>query len=450
MQSSGGTITAEEAPASAISTLGSVLSEGVVGAQRLADQLGHPSVITTDVGGTTFLTGLIADGRPVTASTTIINQHPINVPTLRVEAIGSGGGAIARVDEGGNLRVGPESAEADPGPACYDQGGERPTNTDANLVLGILSERGLLGGRKPLRRDLAARALEEHVGKPLGLSAEQAAAAIYEIQNAQTGDLLRQTVVEAGYDPRDFVVYAFGGAGPAHCAGYASELGIENVVVPLGPIASAFSAYGLATSDVSLTAELSDPSMFPTDADRVQSNFERLEEQVRDRLAAQGMEFAQVRLQREADLRYSMQEVEVTTPVPSGALDDAEVARVAEDFEAIYAKLNGAGSGFREAGIQAITYRVRAVAELPFPVSMPEIAAADGTRVSDAIIEYRPVCLDIRSGYVDTPIYDYARLATGHVIHGPGVVEVSTTTVVVPAGASGRVDSLGNLVLTYS
>jgi N-methylhydantoinase A len=450
MQSSGGTVTAEEAPKHAISTVGSVLSGGVIGGLRLADQLGHRNVITTDVGGTTFLAGLIVEGEPVTATSTIVNQYPINTPTLRVHTIGSGGGAIAYVDQGGNLRVGPESAEAVPGPACYDQGGIRPTNTDANLVLGILSERGLLGGRKPLRRDLAEQAIREHIAEPLGLSTEDAAAAIYEIQNAQAGDLLRQSVVEVGHDPRDFTVYAFGGGGPAHCAGYARELGVREIVVPLGPIASAFSAYGLAASDVTLTAETSDPSRFPADPERVAANFARLEQELQAALDAQQLQISEVRFQRELDLRYSMQVNEVSTPVRLGDIDAAAVQQIVEDFEALYARINGPGAGFAQAGIQAITYRMRAIAELPFSVSLPEAAVANGKPAEAAIVEHRQVCLDIRAGYVETPIYDYTQLAAGHEITGPAVVEVPTTTVVVPPEVSGRVDHLGNLVMTYA
>jgi N-methylhydantoinase A len=450
MQSSGGTVAAEEAPKYAISTVGSVLSGGVIGGLRLADQLGHRNVITTDVGGTTFLAGLIVEGEPVTATSTIVNQYPINTPTLRVHTIGSGGGAIAYVDQGGNLRVGPESAEAVPGPACYDQGGTRPTNTDANLVLGILSERGLLGGRKPLRRDLAEQAIREHIAEPLGLSTEDAAAAIYEIQNAQAGDLLRQSVVEVGHDPRDFTVYAFGGGGPAHCAGYARELGVREIVVPLGPIASAFSAYGLAASDVTLTAETSDPSRFPADPERVAANFARLEQELRAALGAQQLQISEVRFQREVDLRYSMQVNEVSTPVRPGDIDAAAVQQIVEDFEALYARINGPGAGFAQAGIQVITYRMRAIAELPFSVSLPEAAVANEKPVEAAIVEHRQVCLDIRAGYVETPIYDYTQLAAGHEITGPAVVEVPTTTVVVPPEVSGRVDHLGNLVMTYA
>jgi len=447
MQSNGGAVAAHEAPANAISTVGSVLTGGVVGSVALGQQLGHRNIISTDVGGTTFLTGLIVDGEPVRSTTTVINHHPINVPTLRVEAIGSGGGAIAWLDDGGNLRIGPRSAQAVPGPASYGQGGTEPTNTDANLVLGILPERGLLGGRKPLSLELARQAIDTKIATPLGLSVEQAAAAMYTVQNAQTGDLLRKTVVEAGHDPREFVLYAFGGAGPAHCASYAAEIGVDEVVVPLGSVASAFSAYGLASSDIVLAAELSDPTFVPFDPQRADANFAQLEDQVRDALKRQGVEFATVELHREIDMRYTMQLAEVTTPVASGALDAKAIEAAAEGFEQRYAELYGKDAGFREAGIQAITFRVRGVGVLPFSPKLPHVPTASTADPAEAQGGSRPVCLSATAGYVDTPIYDYRDLRAGHVLHGPAIVEVPTTTVVVPVGTTGTVDTLGNLTI---
>lgn len=447
MQSNGGAVAAAEAPQTAISTVGSVLTGGVVGAVSLGRQLGHRNIISTDVGGTTFLVGLVVDGDPVRASSTVINHHPINVPTLEVHAIGSGGGAIAWLDAGGNLQVGPRSAQAVPGPACYGNGGTEPTNTDANLVLGILTERGLLGGRKPLSLQASRDAIERAIARPLGLSIEDAAAAIYAIQNAQTGDLLRKVVVEAGHDPRDFVLYAFGGAGPAHCAGYAAEVGIAQVVIPLGPVASAFSAYGLAASNVALAAELSDPTPFPMDPVRVEKNLAQLETQVREALDRQGVRFARVDVFREVDMRYALQLAELATPIEPGPLDEAEVAATGERFERRYAEMFGAGSGFREAGMQAITYRVRAVGVLPFAPALPTLAAGSGEDAREALVGTRSVRLGT-AGYVDTDVYDYRRLRAGHRLHGPAIVEVPTTTVVVPAGTTGTVDQLGNLNLT--
>ncbi|MFC9765940.1 hydantoinase/oxoprolinase family protein [Rhodococcus jostii] len=447
MQSNGGAVAAAEAPKNAISTVGSVLTGGVVGAVSLGKQLGHRNIIATDVGGTTFLVGLVVDGEPVRASSTIINHHPINVPTLEVHAIGSGGGAIAWVDPGGNLQIGPHSAQAVPGPACYGQGGIEPTNADANLVLGILPEHGLLGGRKPLDKDLAREAIRTKIADPLGLSIEDAAAAIYAVQNAQTGDLLRKTVVEAGHDPRDFVLYAFGGAGPAHCAAYAREVGVKEVIVPLGQVASAFSAYGLASSNIVLAAELSDPAAMPLDPARAERNFAQLESQVLEQLNRQGLTFTGVEIEREIDMRYTMQLAEVATPVPAGSLDAAGIHAASDLFEQRYAELYGKDSGFREAGIQAITYRVRATGLLPFSPTLPEVKSADSADPTPAHIGTRKVCLDGQIGYVDTDVYDYSKLLAGHVLHGPAIIEVPTTTVVVPHDTTGTVDRLGNLTI---
>jgi N-methylhydantoinase A len=445
MQSSGGAITAAEAPASAITTIGSVLTGGVVGAMQLARQLDHRNVITTDVGGTTFLAGLIVDGEPVRAAQTIINQAPINVPTLRVQAIGSGGGAIAWIDSGGNLRVGPLSAQASPGPACYGAGGTEPTITDANLVLGILPSRGLLGGRRPLSLELARQAIDSAIASKLKFTTEQAAAAIYAVQNAQTADLLRKVAVESGHDPRDFVVYAFGGAGPAHCAAYGRELGAREVVVPLGPVASAFSAFGLAASNVAITRELSDPATMPFDPELLEANFRRLEAEVSAAIDRQGLRFTGVELYREMDLRYGVQVGEVAAPVAGGRIDMPAVEAAVAEFERRYAQIYGEGSGFREAGIHVLTFRVRGVGVLPVSPTLPRIDAADGTSSSAALAEHRPVCLDLKKGFVRTPVYDYRRLRAGHRIDGPAIIEVPTTTAVLPDGMAGVIDHLGNL-----
>ena len=361
MQSNGGAVAAAEAPAAAISTVGSVLTGGVVGSVALGRQLGHRNIISTDVGGTTFLAGLVVDGEPVRATTTVINHHPINVPTLRVDAIGSGGGAIAWLDAGGNLRIGPRSAQAVPGPACYGSGGTEPTNTDANLVLGILPERGLLGGRKPLSLELARQAIDTQIAKPLGLSVEEAAAAIYTVQNAQTGDLLRKTVVEAGHDPREFVLYAFGGAGPAHCARYAAEVGVDGGRRPAR-------AGGLGVLRVRAGRPRTScwppscptPPFVPFDPARAERNFAELEA-TRPRRARPAGRAVRDRRAAPRD-RHALHDAarrghRAGRGRAAGRGRDRGARRPA--FEERYAALYGADAGFREAGIQAITFRVR-------------------------------------------------------------------------------------------
>ncbi|CAA9394387.1 MAG: N-methylhydantoinase A, partial [uncultured Chloroflexia bacterium] len=449
MQGAGGAVSAEEAPKNAITTIGSVLTGGVLGATRLGELLGHKNIVSTDVGGTTFLVGMVVDGEPVFTTRMTMNQFNINVPMMKVDSIGSGGGAIAWLDDGANLRVGPRSAGASPGPACYGQGGEEPTVTDANLVLGILNPDFFLGGTKRLDVGLAERAIEAKIGDPLGLDTEQAAAAIFEIQNAQTADYLRRTVVGAGHDPRDFTVYAFGGAGPVHCSAYGAELGAREVVVPLGQTAAAFSAYGLAASDVVLSGELSDPATFPVGAEAVNQNFDQLERDLRRRLDAQGVEFEEVEFRREIDLRYTMQIFEVPTPVKNGNLGEEDVTRIVSDFEDKYHALFGKGTGYSEAGYQFITYRVFATGRLPVKPRLPEVERANGTGLDEAEKERRGVFLDSRIGRQETPIYDYSGLRHGYVIGGPAVVEAPTTTVVIPAKTSGTVDHLGNIVIRY-
>jgi len=448
MQGSGGSVSAHEAPAYAITTIGSVLTGGVIGARTLGQQLGHKNIISTDVGGTTFLVGLVVDGEPVFDSTTTLNQYQITVPMMKVATIGSGGGAIAWLDEGGNLRVGPRSAGASPGPACYGQGGTEPTVSDANLVLGILNPDFFLGGEKKLDVELARNALRTAIGDPLGMTAEEAAAAVFEIQNSQTADLVRSVVVGAGHDPRDFVMYAFGGAGPVHCAAYGADLGVQEIVVPLGQTAATFSAYGLATSDVVLSAELSDPANFPVDASRVERNLGSLEEEVLRRLNEQRVDFQNVSTSREIDARYTMQIFEVSTPVQGGSLDDDAVLQVSHDFEARYANLFGEGSGFREAGVQFITYRVFGTGQLPFKPELPTLAAGAGNGPPQAK-EHRRAMLDLRAGWQEVAVYDYRALGRDDTIEGPAIVEAPTTTVVIPPNTSATMDQLGNLVIRY-
>ncbi len=447
MQGSGGCVDSSDAPSRAITTIGSVLSGGIVGCTRLANELGHRNVISTDMGGTTFLAGLVVDGQAVSTTTTVLNQYQLNVPMVDVHTLGAGGGAIAWVDAGRNLRVGPRSAGARPGPACYGEGGTEPTVSDVDLLLGIINPNNFLGGRKTLSKELAAEAVHTHIAEPLGLSVDEAAAAVYAIQNAQTADLVRKVVVTSGQDPRDFVLYAYGGAGPMHCASYAADLGVAEVVVPLGPTAAVFSAYGLAASDIVLTAELSAPTNFPPPPAEFNAAFGQLRSELEDRLAAQSLNFSRVAYHNEADLRYTMQLAEVTAPVPNGDLDQVGLDGVGQAFGELYERLYGKGSGFAEAGLQLITYRTQAVGVLPIRPRLTEVDPGGGQPVPSS---HRRVFLDGRRGWQDADIFDYRDLAAGHELKGPAVVEAPTTTVALPEACVGRVDRLGNLVIRYT
>jgi N-methylhydantoinase A len=447
MQGSGGCVNSSDAPSRAITTIGSVLTGGVVGCTRLADELGHRNVISTDMGGTTFLAGLVVDGEPAATTSTVLNQYQLNVPMVDVHTIGAGGGAIAWIDAGRNLRVGPRSAGARPGPACYGEGGTEPTVSDVDLLLGIINADNFLGGRKRLYKDLAAEAVRTHIAEPLGLSVDDAAGAVYAIQNAQTADLVRKVVVTSGQDPRDFVLYAFGGAGPMHCASYAADLEVSEVVVPLGPTAAVFSAYGLAASDIILTAELSSPAHFPNPVAEFNDAFTHLRSELDTRLTDQKLHFAEVTYRNEVDMRYTLQLAEVATPVPSDQVDEAGLGEVESRFGERYERLYGKGSGFADAGLQLITYRTQSVGVLPIRPQLGAVAAGSGKPKS---VSTRQVFLDARRGWQQAGIYDYRDLAAGHEITGPAVVEAPTTTVALPEGCVGTVDRLGNLVIRYT
>ena len=313
-------------------------------------------------------------------------------------------------------------------------------------MLGIINGDNFLGGRKKLSKELAEEAIRMKIAAPLGLTIEQGAAAIYAIQNAQTADLVRKVVVNSGYDPRDFILYSFGGAGPVHAASYSADLGIKEVLVPLGSTSAVFSAYGLATSDIVLTAEASDPTNLPADPEKVTATFAKLENELALRLDQQRLQFDHVFYEREADLRYTMQMAEVTTPVALGELNEANVTEIGRTFEALYERIYGKGAGFSEAGIQLITYRVRAVGVLPCSPELPELATGSPNPKSSS---ERRVFMDVRKGWQDTKIYDYHVLGVGSKIYGPAVIEAPTTTVALPEGCTGSVDRLGNLVIRY-
>ncbi len=447
MQGSGGSIAAEEAPRHAITTVGSILTGGVIGCQTLGSTLDHDNIISTDMGGTTFLVGLVVNGAAVTSPTSVLNQYTINVPMVKVAAIGSGGGAIARLDAGGNLRVGPQSAGASPGPACYSEGGTEPTITDADVVLGIINPDNFLGGKKQLDAKLAEEAIRARIAEPLGMDVVEAASAIYTIAAGQATDLIRREVVNQGRDPRDFAIYAFGGAAPAHCAAYTRDLGAKAVIVPLGSTAATFSAYGLSASNVVLSGEVSAPSLFPVSAAEFNAPFAQIETRLKERLAQQKVEFSEVKMVREVDMRYSMQLAEVSTPVADGVLDKAQVAAVGDDFEALYERLYGEGAGFSDAGIQIITYRVFATGVLPFRPNLPEIEPSTGELQP---VSVRPVHFSADVGWQDTPIFDSRALRAGDELTGPAVIEAPTTTVALLPDTAATVDMLGNLSITFT
>jgi N-methylhydantoinase A len=448
LNSIGGVMTARDAAARAVLLLASGPTGGVIGSRHLAAELGHPNVITSDMGGTSFDVGLIVEGRPVVAATTEVGRYHVRAPMVDITAIGAGGGSIAEV-VAGELRVGPESAGAYPGPVCYRRGGTRVTVTDADLVLGIINPDTFLGGRMHLDKRAAEQAIADQIAGPLGLQVVEAAAGIRRIVDAKMADTLRELTVGRGMDPRDFVLYAYGGAGPMHCAGFGADLGVRQILVPATSMAH--SAYGAMASDIHYGAEVSqlvgsapgNPAPWTDfDAEQIETIFVGLEAGCQERLAATGIAEQDVVLSRSVDVRYRRQTHELIIPVTARPIDQSVMQRLVEDFEATYEDTYGRGAGFREAGIEFTTFRLDAVGHTPKPAfaahEVKPLPLAPARRVYDVAT----------SAWLDTPILHWESLASDAHVAGPAIVEHPTTTVYVAVGQQVSVDRVGNLLIT--
>ena len=442
MQSSGGVTSIEHARQRAVNLITSGPAGGVIAARSLAARLGHDNVITTDVGGTSFDVGLIVGGLPQFAEQPVFDRFQLVAPMIDVATIGAGGGSIAWVEpETGLLRVGPESAGALPGPVCYGRGGDRPTVTDADVVLGRVNPDYFLGGRSKLDAAAATEAIEQRIAKPLAMSVTEAALAIVHIAEAHMTDLVRRVSVERGFDPRRFYIYAFGGAGPAHAGAYGAGLGAKAVVVPA--MASEFSAFGIATSDLMAVAEISEPSNAPFDAGRIEDIFAELERRAAKELAANGVPTDAVTNERYMRLRYRGQLNELRTPVPP--LEDND-APVIEAFESLYEARFGKGAGYRRVGIQALTYMVHASGVLGSPTIEP--TRRGRAQPVKAALAGRRAVVFAAGGAVETPVLRSRHLRHGNRIAGPAVIEAPTTTIVVHPDQEAAVDAYGNIALT--
>jgi N-methylhydantoinase A len=423
MQCNGGVADVEHARTNPIRLLGSGPAGGVSGVAVLAARAGHRNVIATDMGGTSFDIGLLIDGRAVVSGQQIIDQYTFHQPHLDVRSIACGGGSIASIAPDGGLRVGPHSAGSSPGPACYGRGGTEPTVTDADVVLGLLSPDAFLGGGMRLDA-VAARVAVGLIAEPLGLSVEEAAAGILRVNNHAAATLIRQRTLEQGLDPRDFVVYAYGGAGPLHAWGYAAELGAEQVVIPLGNGAATLSAYGIAAGDLVQHHEIECRAQSPLDPAELQTAVDQAEASAKASMPGSVPE-----LRRVALMRYAEQLLQsVPVPVADGPIDESACAQLLRDFDAEYERQFGA---FAKALFQAVeVFAVRVEARVPGDIrdvhAQPPPDAAPPRAERDV---HWP-----GHGQLRTAIYDGAALAGDQPITGPAVVELAYTTVPVAPG----------------
>ncbi len=443
MQGNGGVAHSEHV--SAIANLQSGPAGGMIASAFIAALLKHKNVITTDMGGTSFDVGLITEGYWRYAQEPVVERFRMLQPIIDIESIGAGGGTIAQVDQDtGRLLVGPRSAGASPGPVCYDGGGEQVTVTDADLALGIIDPNYFLGGRKALNKEKALNAIEEKIARPLQLKIHEAAAGIYDIVNAKMSDLIRRQVVRTGYLPEEFVIYAFGGAGAVHAAGFAAELGIKKIYIfATSPV---FSAFGVAAADVIHTRVLSCQYIFPVEPAVVNQRLESIEDEMKKAMIDEGFRPGQVEFRRFFTIRYRRQTAGVEMPIAWDRLNVKRVMELQAAFGKKYEELYGVGAGYSKAGIEISEIRVDAVGKVAKPsLSAKRKSRSDGKAARKGKREVfftRP-----QRQFIDTPVYDYARLGVGATVRGPAVIELPFTTVLVPPAHKVTVDPYTNLVM---
>jgi len=439
MKSNGGVFSPEQAAKTSIDMALSGPAAGARGAAYVGRLAGEANIITIDMGGTSADVTLIRDGQPSITNDGEIGPFPLSVPIVDIHTIGAGGGSIASVTADGGLLVGPRSAGADPGPACYDKGGDLPTVTDANLLLGRIPPR-LLDGEIAIDPARSAAAIDRHVAEPLGIDRIDAALGILAIVNNNMIGALKVMSVEKGLDPRDFTLAAFGGAGPVHGGELARLLGASKLLVPSHP--GILCATGLLATDLQYDFVRTRVQRSPNyDVGAIDACFKELTHDAENRLDAESVAPARRRYRRSADIRYAGQGVEITVDMADGTVDEAAIARLIEDFHALHERLYTFAD--RAAAVELINFRILATGVMD-KVSLPELARSD--RAPD-IAGRRSVHFG-GDGFVDTPVYRRESLLAGQRIPGPAIVDqLDTTTVLLPDQVA-VVDPYGSLLIT--
>ncbi|RIK94182.1 MAG: 5-oxoprolinase [Proteobacteria bacterium] len=439
MQSNGGACDAHTAGEKPIRTLMSGPAGGVIGAKFLSDKLGYGNVICADVGGTTYDVAIIEGGKILERTETQIAGRPILGSLIDITSIGAGGGSIAWLDHRRGFRVGPQSAGASPGPACFGRGGTEPTVTDAHLVLGRLDPDNFLGGRMALDGTAARRVIEEKIAKPLGLSLYDAAEGILAIAETNMANAIRTKTVERGLDPREFMLLSYGGGGGLFAAGVAEELEIPRTMVPVAP--ANFSAWGILATDY--IEDDARTKVMPFDRDHIGdilNTLAGLEDNTAKAVQSYGFKASEVAHHRRLDLRFKGQEYTITVELDANTRSDTAVLRSARrQFVDAHRQLYGHGDA--DADLEIVSVRCRAVGR----VNPPTIAPLPVT--GKAPIKTRDVHFREAGGFVATKIIDRDSMASGVTIEGPAIVEEWTTTTLAPPGWQVTRDEYGNLML---
>jgi N-methylhydantoinase A len=447
-QCGGGTVPVERAGEAPLLTLDSGPVSGVTASMFLGAAMGEKNVITTDMGGTSFDVSIIHDGRPAYSFVANTDQYEYFLPKVDLQAIGAGGGSLVRVrPETRTMTVGPDSAGAFPGPVCYGRGGKMPTVTDAQVVLGYLDPDNFAGGKMKLDKQSAADAIAA-VGAQIGMKPVECAAGICRIVELQMADVIRKVTVEKGYDPRDFVLFAFGGAGPAHAGVFARELGVRKIIVPQRKAASTWCAFGAAAADVLHIFEHSEIMPTPVPARRINDALEALETKASALMKKESIAPGRQRFEFSLDVRHRGQINEVEVSLDSPRLKDGYELPLRKRFVARYEKLYGRGSALADAQLELVVARLRARALTPRP-RLVFTRKNQGAIPASAKRHSRSIYWSDLGKFRQTPVFDGEKLATGNRIRGPAIVETADTTVVVHPGRTLRLDALGNFEITF-
>jgi N-methylhydantoinase A len=442
MQSNGGVSTFQGAAKKPAATVLSGPAGGVIASIGISQHAGIKNIITFDMGGTSCDVALIHQGAPVITTQGRISRRPISLPMLDIHTVSAGGGTIARIDSVGGLQVGPDSAGADPGPICYDHGGEEVTITDANLVLGVLDPDHFLGGKLKLNKAKAEKLLEEKIAKPLGLSLFEAADGILKIINAKMEEAIKAVSSQRGYDIRDFTLVAFGGGGPMHGGKMALDLGIPSVLIPLTP--GVTSALGLLLADVKhdyVRSKLA--SLKELDLNEINTLFAQLITQAKADLRAEGFNDEDIVLQPFLDLRYAGQGYELTVPATQPPFKPADLESLRQRFDLQHEQAHGHKA--ESEPVELVSLRLVSIGTVPrakFSSSRPT-----GRKLDLAVTGERKIFFGKEHGMLNTKIYNRNLLEPEHRIIGPAVIEQMDTTTVIHPEQEAVVDSYRNLIV---
>ncbi len=447
MQAYGGLLPVEESTKRAVGTIESGPVSGLVGSQSIGAMIGVENIIATDMGGTTFKAGVINKGLIEYQKEPMVLRYHYLLPKMDIVSIGMAGGSIIWMDERLNVpRVGPRSAGASPGPVCYDFGGEEPTITDVDLILGYLDSRFFLGGTARLNKEKATRIFKTKIADPLNMEVTEAAAAIYKIANSMIYDLLHTITVEKGFDPRKYGLFAYGGSAGMHVGTYGEELKVAEIIVP--NTASVHGAFGLVASDVVHEYQVAHRMRVPVHNTQVNSIFNDLRSKAISQLKSEGFQEERIMIQRFVDMRYGRQVHIITTPVEAPvSLSDSDLENIYNRFEELYEGRYGKGSAYREAGMELVAFRLRATALLTKPKLYKQ--ELSGSNPKTAFIEKKRIYLEKAKDMVEVDTYVFEELLPGNEIKGPAIIYTPITTIVINPGQTAICDEYKNVRIHY-